>query len=284
MLFFIKSCLLVFLSVRVRVVKRFLGNGKRRQPLLFLLSRAHGPAGTAPNDSYGHSQETGAPNLQTGLLPAPVRLRARAVSTLSRSVVCMVADLRPPPVRLNAHHQPAQVGGLHAPRCASATNPRPVVGRWQPQCFLSRAARVALALPNTPRHFLTRWQSAGLPEHHAPGQFHQGRAQAHVTVFSDRQQALGVTAGADPATETSIAAHLPTVVKAFPVTHLPFPQWRKSGRPARLGRTAGAAASSASAWRRPFRRSPSPAAAGRSPAVQPARPAVWPEAPPSGAP
>ena len=38
------------------------------------------PMGTAPVDSFGHSQETDAPNLQSGLLPAPVRLRARAVS------------------------------------------------------------------------------------------------------------------------------------------------------------------------------------------------------------
>jgi hypothetical protein len=34
-------------------------------PLLILLS-VHGPAGTAPVDPCGHSQETGAPNLQTG--------------------------------------------------------------------------------------------------------------------------------------------------------------------------------------------------------------------------
>jgi len=50
--------------------------------LLFLLS-VHGPEGTAPVDTYGHSQETDAPNLQSGLLPAPVRLRARAVSNSS---------------------------------------------------------------------------------------------------------------------------------------------------------------------------------------------------------
>jgi hypothetical protein len=84
--FFIKRCFLVFLSVRLRAMKRFPGGGKRRQPLLFLLS-VHGPAGTAPNDSCGHSQETGAPNLQTGPLPAPVRFRARAVSNcLGRSL------------------------------------------------------------------------------------------------------------------------------------------------------------------------------------------------------
>ena len=35
---------------------------------------------TAPYDSCGHSQETSAPNLQSGPLPAPVRFRARAVS------------------------------------------------------------------------------------------------------------------------------------------------------------------------------------------------------------
>src|SRR5207247_5124825 len=38
------------------------------------------PVGTAPVDSCGHGQETSAPNLQSGPLPAPVRLRARAVS------------------------------------------------------------------------------------------------------------------------------------------------------------------------------------------------------------
>src|SRR5205807_5483134 len=80
-LFFIKSFFSGFLSV---------GSGSRnvflavQQPkrLLFLLS-VHGPEGTAPVDTYGHSQETDAPNLQSGPLPAPVRLRARAVSNSS---------------------------------------------------------------------------------------------------------------------------------------------------------------------------------------------------------
>jgi len=60
-------------------LKRFPGIGQQRKPLLILLS-VLGPTGTAPVDSYGHGQETGAPNLQDGPLPAPVRLRARAVS------------------------------------------------------------------------------------------------------------------------------------------------------------------------------------------------------------
>ena len=48
------------------------------EPLLILLS-VHDPAGAAHLDTYGHSLKTNAPNLQSGPLPAPVRLRARAV-------------------------------------------------------------------------------------------------------------------------------------------------------------------------------------------------------------
>ncbi len=106
-----------------------------------------------------------------------------------------------------------------------------------------------------------------------------------LPVFSDRQQALVLLASADPATETSIAAHLPTVVKAFPVNSPPVPQWRKSGRPAPLGRTAGAAASSASVAACHFRRSPSPATAGKPPVAPTSQTGQFgPEAPPSGAP
>jgi hypothetical protein len=53
-----------------------------RQRLLILLS-VHDLARPAPVDSCGHRQETSAPNLQIGPLPAPVRLRARAVSKVS---------------------------------------------------------------------------------------------------------------------------------------------------------------------------------------------------------
>jgi len=66
-------------------LKRLPGIGQQIKPLLFLLS-VLGPAGTAQVDSCGHSQETGAPNLQIGPLPAPVRLRARAVSKSPQSV------------------------------------------------------------------------------------------------------------------------------------------------------------------------------------------------------
>jgi hypothetical protein len=60
--------------------KTFSWHRQRSVPLLHLLS-VHGPlAGTAPFDSSGHGQETSAPHLQSGLLPAPVRRRARAVS------------------------------------------------------------------------------------------------------------------------------------------------------------------------------------------------------------
>src|SRR5204862_6128178 len=41
--------------------------------------------GTAPVDSWGHGQETSAPNLQIGSLPPQVRGRARAVSNSLRS-------------------------------------------------------------------------------------------------------------------------------------------------------------------------------------------------------
>ena len=132
--FFIRRFFLFFLSGRLRVMKRFLGDVKRHQPLLFLLS-VHGPAGTAPNDSCGHSQETGAPNLQTGPLPAQVRFRARAVSNcFGRSFAwwgceggdqSLVIHLTSP-----TPDQPAAPG-----RCASATKPRPVAGRWPPPLF-----------------------------------------------------------------------------------------------------------------------------------------------------
>ena len=55
---------------------------------LLLLLSVHGPAGTAPVDSSGRDQETGAPNLQSGSLPTPVWLRARAVSKTSFPSSC----------------------------------------------------------------------------------------------------------------------------------------------------------------------------------------------------
>jgi hypothetical protein len=70
--FLSKSFFSFFLSDRFRVSKRFPGNGNDARPLLFLLS-VHGPTGTAPIDSCGHSQETNAPNLQNGSLPTQVR-------------------------------------------------------------------------------------------------------------------------------------------------------------------------------------------------------------------
>src|SRR5882762_591709 len=79
--FFIKSFFSGFLSVATGFGNVFLA-AQQPKRLLFLLS-VHGPEGTAPVDTYGHSQETDAPNLQSGPLPAPVRLRARAVSNSS---------------------------------------------------------------------------------------------------------------------------------------------------------------------------------------------------------
>lgn len=79
--FFIKSFFSGFLSVGSGNGNVFLA-AQLPKRLLFLLS-VHGPEGTAPVDTYGHSQETDAPNLHVGPLPAPVRLRARAVSNSS---------------------------------------------------------------------------------------------------------------------------------------------------------------------------------------------------------
>ena len=87
------------------------------------------PAGTAPVDSWGHRQETSAPNLQIGPLPAPVRLRARAVSNLlGRSFawvkVAFWAGLEG--FRLRSSASPSLPA---APvRCASATDRPPVGG------------------------------------------------------------------------------------------------------------------------------------------------------------
>jgi hypothetical protein len=86
---------------------------------------------TAPYDSCGHSQETSAPNLQSGPLPAPVRLRARAVSNSFGQLLSAVlvakflsaAGLRPRP--FSSQNLRASFG-----RSASATDPRPSVGRW----------------------------------------------------------------------------------------------------------------------------------------------------------
>jgi hypothetical protein len=82
-LFLFLKGIFVFFSFRAfRFLKRFSGTVNGFGPLLFLLS-VHGPEGTAPVDACGHSQETSAPHLQIGPLPAPVRFRARAVSNCS---------------------------------------------------------------------------------------------------------------------------------------------------------------------------------------------------------
>ena len=75
--------------------KTFSWRGQRTGPLLFLLS-VRGPAGTAPGDTCGHSQETSAPNLSIGSLPIPPVVRARAVSNclgLPAKFKVSVADL-----------------------------------------------------------------------------------------------------------------------------------------------------------------------------------------------
>ena len=77
--FFLKAVFVFFPFRRGPSFKTLSWRGQRSEPLLFLLS-VLGPKGTAPVDACGHSQETSAPNLQSGSLPTPVRLRARAVS------------------------------------------------------------------------------------------------------------------------------------------------------------------------------------------------------------
>ncbi len=239
-----KSCLLVFLSVRVRVVKRFLGNGKRRQPLLFTAMRCMALQGTAPNDSYGHSQETGAPTPNRAVRQAPVPLAgARRFDIVSSSFAWW--RLRPPPCQVKRPPSASPSRRLALARCASATKSTASCSGDGNHRFFSRGPS-CLGIAQHASPFFDQ-MAVWLPEHHAPGQFHlRGvSAKRNVTVFSDRQQALGVTAGADPATETSIAAHLPTVVKAFPVTHLLFHNGvSQAAQP--LGTHGGAAASSAS--------------------------------------
>ena len=94
------------------------------------------PAGTAPVDSWGHRQETSAPNLQIGPLPAPVRLRARAVSNLlGRSVAWVSVAVREPWARLRRRPFASPSRPVGSGRCASATGPRPVGGPWRRWLF-----------------------------------------------------------------------------------------------------------------------------------------------------
>src|SRR5580658_1968325 len=156
---FIKCCLCFsVLSVRFRVLKRFPGIGQQGKPLLILLS-VLGPTGTAPVDSYGHGQETGAPNLQDGPLPAPVRLRARAVSNSLEWIFSKGCG--------------GEVGLTGSGYTRAMTQPKssglilPVRQRhrstaiWRAMATMAflRAAAVALGWPTTGHHLRTSLQS-----------------------------------------------------------------------------------------------------------------------------
>jgi len=79
--FFLKSCLCLFFFpalAEFRNVLPALSNGSSGCSSCYPCTAL---CGTAPVDTCGHSQETGAPNLEPGPLPAPVAFEARAVSS-----------------------------------------------------------------------------------------------------------------------------------------------------------------------------------------------------------
>ena len=83
-----------------------------------------GSKGMAPVDARGHSQETSAPHLQSGPLPAPVPLRARAVSNCpgqpSFKVSVWVC------LRWRANHHPAEGFRRHTSRSPAPQVHRPL--------------------------------------------------------------------------------------------------------------------------------------------------------------
>lgn len=57
-----------------------------------------------------------------------------------------------------------------------------------------------------------------LPDHHAPGKFHQGRAHAGIAVFGDGKHFTAIAAGTDASTQSGITADLATVGKPVLIT------------------------------------------------------------------
>lgn len=115
----------------------------------------------------------------------------------------------------------------------------------------------------------------GLPLHQPPGQFDQRGSQSHVTVLADRQRPVGGAAGAHPATQTGVAAHLPTVGEAVPSSHLP--SYRRQGQAAHaFGALGGRRGCQLGAQAVPIPSSGSPIVAGSIPAVPPTKRATGP--------
>ena len=178
------------------------------------------PLGTAPNDVSGHGQETSAPNLSTGPLPAQGLLRARAVSNRCEPPVQGVkVKGSPGGGGLRADHRPAQGRGLGPPGA-----PAPQVHGHLPRhrhdgFLLRRLAGLGVAQHGPP----ARPQfGVALPEHQPPGQLDQRRAQPHVAVLGDGQLMPAVPAGAHAPTRPGVAAHLPPVGEAVPLADCAF--------------------------------------------------------------
>ena len=71
-----------------------------------------------------------------------------------------------------------------------------------------------------------------LPDHQPPGQCDQGRAQARVAGFGDRQPVTGSAAGADAPAPAGVTAHLAAILEAIPVAHFALDQRVGQVRPA----------------------------------------------------
>ncbi len=196
-LFFIKSCLLVFLFPSgFGVVKRFLWQWQTASAVALPAMRAwpRGGQHQMTHTVTAAKKRAARPPSKPGCCSKPQCACGRAPFHIVSVGRLHGGGLRPPPVRLNAPPSASsKLGGLHSPGA-----PAPKIHGELPGDGNHRFFRAARSCPGIAQHASPFFDqmAVGLPEHHPPGQFHQGGAQAHVTVFSDRQQALGVTAGA----------------------------------------------------------------------------------------